>query len=471
MRNRNYEYAEKTYLKARKMISYPFYIELGNVFSSQRKYAKMINEYLDYVNLDEAHITTVQNRMSYFVENDFGGEFSQLLRVELFKRIQSNSNIVYNRLLIWLLTLQKDFENAVVQAKALDRRTGNTGEYCYEIGMIALDNLAYDEAENAFEYVLAKNKHAVYYHVSQEALLRVMYLKITEGNISSENEIKNVEARYLQVINEMGIRSESVKMVRELAHLQAFYLNAPKKGMGLLESVIAIPALSKRQSGICKIELGDIKLMTGDQWDATLIYAQAEKENRDNETGYLARYKKALLAYYTGNFQWSLAQLKVLKGNTTKLIANDALELSLLISENMDEDSLSSSLQIFAHADFLSHQKKDSLALLSLDSIIAFHPSSKLMDNAYYKKGILFENQKNYTKAVALFEQVVADYSYDLLADNALYRLAKIYDYQLNDKEKAMAYYKQIMVEYSGSIFVIDARKRFRLLRGDKDTN
>jgi hypothetical protein len=39
----------------------------------------------------------------------------------------------------------------------------------------------------------------------------------------------------------------------------------------------------------------------------------------------------------------------------------------------------------------------------------------------------------------------------------------------LGDKEKAKIYYQKIITDYAGSLYINEARRRFRLLRGDKN--
>lgn len=55
----------------------------------------------------------------------------------------------------------------------------------------------------------------------------------------------------------------------------------------------------------------------------------------------------------------------------------------------------------------------------------------------------------------------------DILADDAFFTIAEIYERQLMDKNKAMEQYQNLMVQFPGSVYVAEARKRFRELRGD----
>jgi tetratricopeptide (TPR) repeat protein len=254
-----------------------------------------------------------------------------------------------------------------------------------------------------------------------------------------------------------------------LAHLQAFYLNKSIEAKKLLQDVVQNNKLNPAIRGSCKTELGDVYLMCGQVSDAILEYAQAAKMNEDNEIGDKAKLKRATLAYYTGNFLWAQAQLDVLKASTSKLIANDAFVLSMLITDNLGMDTSQTALTYYARAEMLLQQKKQDEALKILDTMEDNYKTNSLIDDVLYLKSKIYEKQGNIDKAIQSLKLIADDYAIDLLGDDAIYRLAQIYDYQLNDKKMAIEYYKKIIFNYPGSIYVVDARKRFRVLRGDNE--
>jgi TolA-binding protein len=216
------------------------------------------------------------------------------------------------------------------------------------------------------------------------------------------------------------------------------------------------------------VELGDIYLMSGNQWEATLLYSQVEKANKNDTIGFTAKYRNAKLFYYIGEFDWSKAQLDVLKASTSKLIANDAMELSLLISDNMDEDSSYTALTVYSKADFFAFQNKFDSAFIKLDSIEKFYPASKLMDEVCFKKADIYIQTGKYELADSMLQKIVTNYPSYILADDALFRLAELNEYQFKNKAKAQQLYQDLMTNYPGSLFVVEARKRFRNLRGDQ---
>ncbi len=220
----------------------------------------------------------------------------------------------------------------------------------------------------------------------------------------------------------------------------------------------------------CKLDLGDVSLLNNHPWDATLLYSQVEKDFPNSAVGQDAKYRNAKLSYYTGDFTWAKGQLDVLKAATSQLIANDALNLSLLISDNVGSDSTGGALKIYARADLLIFAEEPDKALRTLDSIDKKFPGNSLSDDILMAKSRLLIQQKDYAGAIPLLKKIVDESGSGLWADDAVFMLGDIYENRLSDKEQAKIYYQKIITDYSGSLWINEARKRFRLLRGDKDT-
>ena len=203
-------------------------------------------------------------------------------------------------------------------------------------------------------------------------------------------------------------------------------------------------------------------------WDAALLYGQVDKDFKNDALGREAKFRNARLSYYLGEFDWAKDQLNVLKAATSQLISNDALSLSLLITDITNLDTTMEALLMYSRADLYDFQNKDSLSMITLDSILTVFPGHMLSDEVWYKKAQILKPQGRFTEAAALLAEITEKYPEDILADDAMYQLGLLYENQLNDKEKAKTIYESLLTKYPGSLFVVDARKRFRLLRGDK---
>ena len=463
----DYEYAKQTYLRGReKLADEQFNYELARVYSYLRDYENMMEEYLNLLRASPKQLPRIQSSLSSAMRLDIDNELRDKFRTQVLLRIQAEPEIIgYNRLLIWFFLQEKKFSSALRQSIALDRRTGEETAQILQLGSMALKNKKYNEAKKAFEYILAKGKENPYYSQAYLSNLHTLYLQFTAEFPDDIEQGKKLAANFKEGLNYFGISPATISLVLENAHLLAFYLDETDAAVEILNRGLKIPRMKPRQWGMLKTELADIFVYSNDPWEATLIYSQVIEGNKKNSLGDDVKLKKAKLGYYLGNFSWAKAQLDVLKASTSKLTANDAMELSLLISSNLEEDTSAVPLQMFARADLLFFQNKDSLAMATLDSISENYPYNSLVDNILFRKAKIEISQQNYTQAATYLKQIVDNFSYDLLGDDALFMLAEIYHYNLNDGEKAKKLYKEMLTQHPGSVFTDESREKYRELR------
>jgi len=465
------DYAIESYEKGRKLFknSYPFNFELAVIYEKKQDYSSMMNEYVNLIEYNAAYLGEVKNKLQSTLSEDPENKKNETLKTLLLKRVQKDpSNVFFSELFIWLAIQQKDFETAFVQAKSLDRRFKEDGERIYKIAQLSASNKDYDVAIKAYQYVITKGPYNFYYLNSKIELLETKYLKIVNTINYTQEELVTLEDDYYTTIVEFGKNAGTILLMKDLAHLKAFHLDKEQEAIELLNTTLSFKDAVPKLQAVCKIELANILLMTGDVWEATLLYSQVEKAFKSEPVGHEAKFKNAKLSYYIGEFQWAKAQLDVLKGATSKLIANDAMDLSLLISDNIDYDSSTVGLRLYSKADLLLFQNKDDLALLTLDSINRTALSHPLFDEVLFKKAEIMIKNRKYESADTLLQKLIDYHSYDILADDALFKLAELKEYQFKDKEKAMELYQKLITEYPGSLFAVEARKRFRNLRGDQ---
>ena len=465
-----YDYAIATYLKGRKISQndYPYSFELADIYVLKGDKMSMINEYLDVLESQDSYIQSVQNALQTSFGNEADLKQNEFLKTELLKRIAKHPDkTVLSELLIWMQIQQKDFEGAFIQAKALDKRKKEEGDRLMNLAMLCTQNESFDVAIKAYQYVISKGPGNYFYANARMELLDVSYQKIVLKGNYTPNDLNELEKNYQITIAELGKSSGTVPLLKILAHLQAFYLNKPNDAIALLEEAIALPQLSPLIQAECKLELADILLMTGDIWEASLRYSQVEKSFKHDAIGQEAKFRVAKISYYTGDFKWAQAQLDVLKGATAKLIANDAMDLSLLISDALAIDTNIAPLMIYARADLLAFQNKDEQAKTTLDSINKLFPNHALADEILYKKAQIELKHSNYTAAAAFYDTIVKNYGGDILGDDALFKLAELNENQFKNSDKAKELYQELLIKYPGSLYVVESRKRFRKLRGD----
>lgn len=470
MQRQDWEHALRVYEEGRKMMRgiYGFYYETAELYFQKGDSQKMIDEYLDAVADNPMNQQNVLNILQARIGYDPESGRSEILRTSLLRRIQRDpSKTAYPEMLIWLFVQQKDFESAAIQAKALDKRLKEDGSRLMDIGAMALAHQQYDVAIDCYQYVIAKGQEVPNYISARMELLNVYNKKLTSGNGYTPEELKTLEKDFLTALDELGRSARTVGLLRGLAHLRAFYLDIPDTAISDLDEALELPGLSRQQQADCKLELGDILLFTGNVWDSDLLYAQVDKDFRNDPLGQEAKFRSARLDYFRGDFLWAQAQLDVLKSATSQLIANDALALSLLIADNIGLDSTTDALMLYAQADLLIYRNKYPDAVRMLDSLLVTYPDHSLKDETWYRLAGIREHQREYAVADSLYGLVTAMGEESVMADDALFMRAQLQESVFKNSTKAMEYYQDLLTRFPGSLYTVEARKRFRGLRGD----
>jgi tetratricopeptide (TPR) repeat protein len=461
MNYRQFDYAEKTYLEGAKALKIDLDMELGNLYYIQRDYEKMMNYYLKYLETNPKVLSQIQARLQYVMANDIDESIDGIVEKTLLEKIQQHpQNQDLNQLLIWQYAQTGRYKLALNQLIALDKRTNSCEIEILEFAIALSNNNEYNLALETLQYLINKGTESNIYTSAYIEYLNVLYVKTTSDLNPDKTELEKLETMLVQALD-MVLRKDSYKLVFALANLKAFYLNKYDEAIDLINTSLNNKAFTKNNELEMKLLLGDIYFLNNNQWDATLTYAQVEKNSSESTIGHEARFRKAKLAYYIGQFEWAQAQLDVLKSSTSKLIANDALELSIFISENYNLDTIGTTMQIFSRADFYIFSKQYSKAIETLDSVINLYPHHNLIDDALYRKANIYEATGNIQQASDLFEQVFTSYHYDILADNALFGYALMQEKLKNFKNAEDAYFK-LITDYPSSIFTVEARNNLR---------
>ena len=461
--------ALETFLRGRSLVpDNNFGFDIAELYGRKGETQKMIDEYLDIMTENTLFQANVQSVLQYKLSQDSDSNLANLLRLSLLRKIQREpSQLIYNEFLYWLFMQEKDFESALIQAKALDKKTGDTGNRIYSLGEICISNQAWTVAEKCFDYIVAKGSNHPLYIRAKIAMLSAAFEKTTESHYT-QAELLTLEKQFTEALQALGKNSITAPLMVQQAQLEAFYLDKVAEGRKILEEVIAMPALSSNYIAEVKLALGDIMILDGDLWEASLTYSQVDKDFKHDAIGREAKFRNARLSYYLGEFEWAEAQLNVLKQATSQLISNDALDLALLISDNIGDDSITEPLQIYSRAELLAFQHKNDLALQTLDSILVLYPGRKITANVWFKKAGIYITKGDFDSAITLYSDIVKNYADGVLADDALFRIGTIYENNLKDIEKAKSTYEQFIDKYPSSVFIAEARRHYRLLRGDK---
>ena len=388
----------------------------------------------------------------------------------LLERIQKKPDeSVYTEMLVWLFIQKRNFSGALTQMQALDKRLNEQGRRVLDLGRICVENKEYETARKCFKYVTNLGSDQLYYYQAETALLNTRFLEVTTNRNYSKEELDATLQEYKTTIDRVGKKRSSISLIIEMCHIQAFYANQASNAITTLTEALTIPGLTDMQKSEVKMELADIHVLHGDIWEASLYYMQIETDLKFEPIGHEAKFKNARIFYYDGEFDFAQSQLSVLKESTSKLIANDALKLSILITDNFGLDSNYQAMTWFANADLLVEQHRFDEAFILYDSIIKTYPYHSLGDEILIRKSKAMQDQGKWSEAIAYLEELLKYNGEDILADDALFQLGDIYENHLNNKDKASEYYKTLLFNFKGSLYSVEVRKRFRQIRGDQN--
>lgn len=465
-RRRQDDYTLQTYEKGRSIITGRpdlFARELAELYGAKGNLEKMVDEYLVYAQMANA-AEEVKGAFASYVEDD---ENYEVIKTQLLKKVQAAPTVsLYSDMLSHVFISKKEFFPAFVQLRALDKRNNENGKRLFNLGYICAQNKEYKVAEQCYEYIIALDRKSPFYYQAKLGAINMKYTRVTETGDYTQEELNQIAVDYKDFVDDPSMPfGEKYKGYLRLAEIQALYLNdldAAITNLNELKDQKRIPAVVR---GKIKLDLGDYMLMKGEIWDAKLIYWQVEKDFNDNPLGHRAKFMKAKVSFYTGEFELAKSMLDVLKGSTSELIANDALHLSMLIQDNLGLDTITTPLELYARADKFLFMNRLDESEKTLDTILEFFPRHSLEDEIYMAKGNIMSKRRNYEAAQGFYEKVYTSFSYDLLADDALYKAADLYQYRMDEKLKAYELLEKIVLDHSSSVYSVEARSRYIVLK------
>ncbi len=462
-----YEEAIATYERGAQLMDNKrvFAYNLGDLYRRKGDLDKMVESYLDAIEDNPRREEQIRTMFQRYL----GDDGLRVLQRELYSRIQKDADSeVFPEMLAWVFVQRKDYKGALRQVRALDKRKDENGTRVFQLAMIAMNDKDYATTIDALDYIIdEKGTASTYYLDAKRESLRAQRMQLTDGFDFKEKDLRRLENNYRTFITEFGTNAATAPMLLELAELEALYLNDLPAAIGILDTMTQLPGVNPTVRAEGKISLGDYYLMTGDNWEATLLYSQVDKEFKEDRLGHEARFRNARLSYFRGDFEWAQAQFDVLKASTSKLIANDALDLSVFIIGNMGLDTTTTPMQTYADAELLVFQNRFDEAFATLDQLLKEYPNHELTDDVLYLKGNIYTKQRQYESAILNYQRVVQDFPKSIRADNSLYKMAQLYETRLDDKPKAQELYETLFIDFSNSVLAVEARKRFRVLRGD----
>lgn len=455
------EYALESYNLAIKLESkFKFNYQMAVIYGQLGKMDLMIDTFLEEAYSNQNNTIMIQNQLSRFMTEEAEETFNTALRKALLVRAQKNQDIFWNQFLSWFFVQQKDYAKAFIQEKAIYRRDPESFSNIVNLAELAMEENEEETAKEIFAFVLENTQDL-------DLQIRAHYF-LMESKIQKapEKEYPAIKSELDVLVKKYGISPYTLSLQILQAHFATFNLKNPEEGKTILKRALELP-LNKYQTADVKMELADILLYEEKFNQALIYYSQIEEDLKNDAVGHEASLKAAKTSYFKTDFEWALKQFKELKAASTQLIANDALELFLLINDNTVADSTQVGLKKFARGDYLLYQNKNKEALEQFQSILKEYKGQEIEDETLLRIGETYEKLGDYNAALAQYQGIIDNHKDGIYIDEALYFSAEIYNKKLKDTDKAKALYEQILFNHEDSIYFVEARKKFRQLRGD----
>ena len=435
---------------------------MAKIYGEQGNIERMFGSYLKLIWEGRTSRSNVLREIDNFISGDPEGANDVLLRRLLLKNAQQSPDILWNELLSWLFVQQKQYASAFGQEKAIYKRAqGSTMDRMGSLGDLALGDGDLPVAKEIFSFMVERGEDPV---TRLDAQLQLIDMEL--AGIPQKGTLEKVGGQFKALESEYGRQGRTLQLQMAHANFLCFHKEAPEAAIALLKESLELP-MPQVVKAYVQLALGDILVYDRRFNEALILFTKVQKSMKNDVLGQQARFKVAQTSFYKGDFDWALGQLKVLRGSSSQLMANDAMQLSLLISDNSVEDSTRTALGKYARADLLAYQNKESEAIAVLEDILQNHKGETIEDEALLRQAQLWEKSKNYESAEFNYLKIVEFHPYGILADDAHFALGELYREPLEQPEKAKAHFEKILLGHQDSYYFPQARKNFRRLRGD----
>lgn len=456
------DYALKAYQLALDLEpKFNFNFQMALLYGQKGDTDMMIEKFLTESYDTPQNSIMIQNQLSRFMTEDASQTFNDALKKALLLRIQKSQDMFWNEYLSWYYVQLKEYGKAFIQQKAIYKRNPESFSNIVNLGQLAIEEKDDETAKEILGFVLENTKDL---DLQIESNSYLMEMKI-EKALPKDYAAINLELDNL--IKQFGVSPFTISLLKLKAHFVTFNLKNPDEGKVILKNVLEMP-LKQNQAAEIKMELADILLFEEKFNQALIYYSQIETEGNNSPIGQEASLKIAKTSYYKTDFDWAEHQLKVLKSASTQLIANDALDLFLLLNDSKASDSLQVVLKKFAKADFMLFQGKKPEALAAFQAILKENKGAEIEPVTLLRIGKIYEKMNDFPNALSNYKQIIDNHKESIYIDEAVFYSAEIYN-QTNDAEKAKPLYETIIMNHADSIFFVEAQKKYRKLRGDKD--
>ena len=438
-----------------------FNFQMALLYGQKGDTDNMIEMFLTESYKTPQNLMPIQNQFTRFLTEDSKENFNEALKKAILIRIQKTQDLFWNEYLSWFYVQMKEYGKAFIQQKAIYKRNPESFANIVNLGQLAIEENDDESAKEILGFVL-ENTQDLDLKIQSNAYLMEMKIKK-----ATPQDYPVIQQDLDALLKQFGESPFTLSLLKLKAHFVTFNLKDAEAGKSILKKVLDM-SINRTQIAEIKMELADILLFEEKFNQALIYYSQIESDGNNSPIGQEANLKIAKTSYYKGDFKWANHQLEVLKSASTQLIANDALDLFLLISDNTVEDSTQVALKKFSHADFLLFQDKKQDALAAFQAILKENKGDAIEPVTLLRAGKIHESLGDTVSALANYKQILDNFKECIYIDEALFYSAEIYN-QNKEIEKAQPLYEELITKHEDSIYYVTAQRKYRKLRGDKE--
>jgi len=447
--------------------------DLAHLYAFKMDYKKSAEECVELLTVDEKQLPSVEARIfSYATRADILNAF-----ISVFEDSKPEKNFAVGSILAKLYSANKEYEKAFTLYKKLDNAGAYKGSELFGFAVRVSGDKAYAKATEVFSYLLTKYPESPYAQSIKIYLAKNAEAELEDANTDSSGIWKTYPPQ--KFVSEK-LYAEPLSIYKETAEKNPYsdvgaeaqyrlgYLYKEKIGdnnaaQPYFENIISMFTLSKFFADAC-MQLADMKLKNNNPNDALSFYAKIVSNPRTtDEQKNRAKFAKAKIEFFRGHFTEATQLLSQSSSVLSDNSSNDAMELSFLLTSAFN-DSLT--LCKFAEGDFnLLRQKPEKAGQMFLE-IIKNESAPFLLRQIAEIRLIQTEISENkFSEALAQIDSVLKRDDKNIFADKAALLAARIYQYGIKNREKAIEAYQNLLLTFPGSLYGDKAREAINELR------
>ena len=439
--------------------------DLGELYQITMRYREAASEYCDLIKANPSQYQQIENKiLSYSNKPNALDE-----TIDVVEKYESD-NISFSYLLARLYIEKKNYDSAFDIYKQIDKKQNTKGSDLFSFGEFVYRDGEYKTASEVYKFLIDNYKDEqntplakLGYAKTQEALFILQYnLSNPEWKPYSSlqkidgNEINPVIEAYEEIIKTYTHSEVGIEANIRIGILQLYYNNNESEAEKYFKHITETYSTSKFAS-LAFIELGNISLKQAKLDAAEKSFQSVIKLSRANaEDKSFANYQLARIFSFRNDFESARKNLLSVMGNLKDNIANDAIELSILLNTAKND---SSNLSLYCSAEFLAEQKRFNeakdlyLQLSQNQQAFVFHSIAKL------RVAEMVIALNDYQNAIANLSLLVDEAEKNIYVDKALYLQGQIYQYGLKDSVKAVESYESLLAKFPRSLYLDKARE------------